>query len=247
MAQLYLDERNEEKYQSEMRKLLDLKPRNSQHLAHFVNFWIGRSQLDQADRWLAELKKVEPQGVAALEIEARMLDLRKHRPELLARLEAFRREVPIEIGAVADLLSRYGFAKEAEEAYKAFAAREPGQPQRTLALAKFLASHDRVAEAMGILEKAWSTCRPEEVAAASLSFYDAPSADATQRRQVEAWAAEAVRRRPDSDLLIARLGTIWIRQGRFDEAEALCRLVLASLILDNAGGRLQRHGLGARN
>ena len=57
LAQLYLSERNEEKYQSEMLKILDVKARNAQHLAHFVNYWIGRNQLDHADRWLAELKK----------------------------------------------------------------------------------------------------------------------------------------------------------------------------------------------
>ena len=61
-----------------------------------------------------------------------------------------------------------------------------------------------------------------------MSVYDVASADATQRRQVEAWTADAVRKRPDSALLTAGLGTIWIRQGRFDEAEALCRRVLAT-------------------
>ena len=165
LAQLYLGQREEQKYQDEMFKLLNLKVRNPQHLAHFVNYWIGRNQLDQADRWLAELKKAEPQGFAALELEARLLDLRKRKPELLALLEARGRQVPDQIGLVADLLNRYGFAKEAEAAYKAFIARDPKQPERILALAQFLARQDRVAEAMGILKKAWSTCRPEQVAA----------------------------------------------------------------------------------
>ena len=69
---------------------------------------------------------------------------------------------------MADLLSRYGFVKEAETAYKAFIARDPKQPERVLALAQFLARQDRVAEAMEILKKAWSTCRPEQVAIAAL-------------------------------------------------------------------------------
>src|SRR5271165_2508952 len=114
LARLYLGQPNEEKYQSEMVKLLKLKARNPQHLAHFVNYWIGRDQLDQADRWLAELKKAELQGVAALELEARLLDLRKRKPQLLALLEARGREVPDQVGPVADLLNRYGFAREAE-------------------------------------------------------------------------------------------------------------------------------------
>ena len=83
-------------------------------------------------------------------------------------MEARGRDVPDQIGSVADLLNRYGFAKEAEEAYKAFIARDPSQPERVLALAQFLARQDRVAEAMEILKKAWTTCRPEQVAAAAL-------------------------------------------------------------------------------
>ena len=227
LAQLYLGERDEEKYQSEMLKLLDLKARSPRHLAHFVNYWIGRNQLDQADRWLAELKKDDPRGLPALELEARLLDLRKRRPELLALLEARGRDLPDEIGAVADLLNRYGFAKEAELAYKAFAVRNPGQPERSLALAQFLARQDRVREAMGVLKKACSTCRPEQVAAAALKVFDAPSADQTQRRQVEAWVAEAVRKRPDVVGLKTKLGSICLWLGRFDEAAEWYRRVLA--------------------
>ena len=210
-----------------MLRLLSLRPRDTRHLVHFVDFWIGCNQLDEADRWLFELKKVEPHGLSSLELEVRVLDLRKRRPEVLARLEAFGREFPNEIGTVADLLNRYGFPKEAEQAYRAFVARTRASPADP-GIAKFLARQDRVAEAMGIFGKAWSTYRPEDVATAAMSVYDVASADATQRRQVEAWAADAVRKRPDSALLTAGLGTIWIRQGRFDEAEALCRRVLAT-------------------
>jgi predicted Zn-dependent protease len=210
-----------------MLKLLDHEPRDPRHLAHFVNHWIGRNQLDQADRWLAELKKAEPQGMGSLELETRLLDLRKRKPELQALLEARGRHVPDQIGPVADLLNRYGFAKEAEAAYKEFVAREPGQPERVLALARFLERQDRVAEAMEILKKAWSTCRPEQVAAVALSLYDAPSAGESERRQVEALVAEAVRKRPDATLLASKMGAIWVRQGRFDEAETLFRRLLA--------------------
>ena len=72
---------------------------------------------------------------------------------MLALLETCGREVPDQIGLVADLLNRYGFAKEAEEAYKTFVARDPKQPERILALAQFLAGQDRVAEAIEILKE----------------------------------------------------------------------------------------------
>jgi Flp pilus assembly protein TadD len=44
---------------------------------------------------------------------------------------------------------------------------------------------------------------------------------------VEAWVSTAVQKRPEALGLSARLGAIWIRQGRFDEAEALYRRIRA--------------------
>jgi tetratricopeptide (TPR) repeat protein len=234
LARLYLGQREETKYRAEMLKLLGRSVRIPEHLVHFVAFLIDGNQLDEADRWLAELRKVEPQGLPAVDLGSRLLDLRKRRPELLSLLEARGREVPDQIGTIADLLNRYGFAKQAEAAYKAFVARDPKQPERVLALAGFLARQDRVPEAMEMLKKAWATCRPEQVATAALPVFDAPSASEDQKRQVEAWLVEAVRQRPESVLLTAKLGSIWVNQGRFDETEALCRRVLVSAP-DNAG------------
>ncbi|MHB1556389.1 MAG: tetratricopeptide repeat protein [Isosphaeraceae bacterium] len=226
LAHLYLGQGKESTYQDQMQKLLATQARNPLHLAHFANHWIARNQLDQADHWLSELKKVDPRGRPALELEARLLDLRKRRGELLSLLQGRGHEAPDEIGAVADLLDRHGFAMEAEAAYRAFVAREPGQPERSLALAQFLVRQRRVPEAMKILEKAWTTCRPELVATAALPLYHAPSANEVQKLQVEGWIAEAVQKRPDSVGLATNLGIIRIFQGRFDEAEALNRRIL---------------------
>jgi tetratricopeptide (TPR) repeat protein len=226
LAKLYLGEREEVKYRGEMLKILDRKLRNPQHLAHYIGFLISRNELDQADRWLTELKRVEPQGLLALQLEAGLLDKRRRKPELLALLEARGRQVPDQIGPVADLLDRYGFTKEAEAAYKAFIARDPKQPERVLALVPLLGRQGRVAEAIKILSNAHATCRPEQVATYALSLYDAPSVDEDQRRQVEAWVAEASQRRPEMVSLSVRLGAIWTRQGRFDEVESLYRGIL---------------------
>jgi len=168
---------------------------------------------------------------------------------LLARLEAHGRDVPDQIGAVADLLNRYGFAKEAEAAYKAFIARDPKQPERALALAQFLARQDRPAEAMAILKQAWTTCRPEQVAAAALPVFDASSVTEADQRQVEAWLAAAVQKRPDAVLLASKLGALWIREGRFDEAEGLFRRLLAGApenvdVLNNLAWLLAMRGQG---
>jgi tetratricopeptide (TPR) repeat protein len=228
LARLYLSEGQKEMYQGEMLKLLDRGVKNPQHLAHYITFLIDRQQLDPADHWVAMLKQVEPQGLRALDLEARLLKIRKREPELLALLQARGRHVPDQIGPVADLLNHYGFAQEAEAAYKEFIARDPKQPERALALVPLLGREGRVAEAIKILSNAHATCRPEQVATYALSLYDAPSVDEDQRRQVEAWVAEACQKRPEVARLAVRLGGIWTRRGRFDEAEASFRRILAS-------------------
>ena len=129
---------------------------------------------------------------------------------------------------MADILNRFGFAKEAEAAYKAFIARDLKQPERVLALAQFQARQDRVAEAMAILKNALFDLPPRAGRRRLALALRAPSADETQKRQVEAWVAEAVRKRPEAVVLASKLGAVWIRQGRFDEAEGLLRRLLVS-------------------
>jgi tetratricopeptide (TPR) repeat protein len=81
---------------------------------------------------------------------------------------------------------------------------------------------------MAILSRAWKICPPEQVAVAALSIYDAQTSTPSQRKQVEVWLSEASQKRPDLVLLSNKLAAIWIRQGRFDEAEAVYRRIVES-------------------
>ena len=230
LAQLHLGQGEEAKYEDEMLGLLNRKDKDPRHLAHFVNHWIDRNQLDQADRWLAELKQADPRGLPALELEARLLDVKKRRPELLALLEARGRDVPDEIGAVADLLDRYGFAGEAEAAYKAFIARDPEQPERSLALAQFLARQDRVAEAMEILRESLDDLPTRAGRRRGAAGLRRPLG----RRGPEAPGGSLVgRSRPASGPMprpASRLGwVIWLWRGRLRRGASACAGSLAEL------------------
>jgi tetratricopeptide (TPR) repeat protein len=228
LAQLYLRGGQEAKYQQQMLKILEGNEKASLHLAHYTNYFISRNQLDQAERWLAVLRAQEPKGKWVLELEAALLKVRGRQLDLLTLLETRGREAPDQLGVVANLLNRYGFTKQAGEAYKAFVARDPKQPERRLALVPVLAGEGRTSEAFKILSEAWTACRPEQVAAAALALYDSPSADEAEKRQVEVWVAKAVEEVPAAVVLASRLGAIWNRQGRFEEAEALFRRLLLS-------------------
>ena len=228
LAQLYNKEKQDDKYRNEMRKLLDVDGKSPLHLAHFISFLIDRGDLREVDRWLAEFKKAEPQGLRTLEVEARLLRARNRDSELLALLQERGRTFPDQIATVAVLLDRYGFLKDAEKAYKESIARNPSEPERVLALVPFLARQDRIGEATKILKNSRETCRPEAVAFAALSLYDAPSSDKSLRREVEAWVSAAIQNNSAAAALRSKLAIIYWRQGRYDESESLLRQVLAN-------------------
>ena len=229
LAQLYLGQGKESKYQDEMLKLLATQgqePTASGPLRQPLD----RPQTARPGRSLAgRVEEGRSQGPASAWSwrpgcstcgSAIPSYWRCWRPAAVKSLT--------QIGAVADLLNRYGFAEEAETAYKTFAAREPKQPERDLALARFMGRQDRVTEAIVILKRAWTSCRHEQVAAVALSVYSAPSATDVQKRQVEAWVSEAVRTHPEADLLASKLAVLYIYQGQFDAAEGLFRRILSS-------------------
>lgn len=233
LAQLYYRERDEKKYEDEMLKLVVAgKSTSPLFLGHYIAYLIRSKQLDHARSWLAELKKSAPQSVATLELEVMLLKARNPAkttlPEVRDLLVERGRTYPDLIGPVAALLGSYGFPAEAEAAYKEFMVRDPGKPERELALASFLATQKgRLEEALEHLSHACKTCPLEQVAYAALALYDAPSVTESQRKQVEAWVSEASQRRPDLTVLANKLAALWIRQGRFDEAEAVYRRILS--------------------
>ncbi len=228
LGQLYLSQGREDGYRREMQSVVKGDAVEPAHLAQYIAFLIRRNELGKVDGLLAELKRIDPSGLDWLNLQAALLETRKQGPKLLALLEAHGREFPDHLGRVADLLSRSGFAREAEQAYKANVARDPGRPQAVLKLVEFLGQQNRVQEAMSLLKKTWLSCPRDLVAMAALSVYDAPSIRREDREQVDAWVTEAASKLPANPSLIVKLSGLRIRQGRFEEAERLCRQVLES-------------------
>ena len=230
LAKAYLSERLESKYQSQMNKLLASGVKNPRHMVHFVDFLLDRRELGQAEHWVAELRRLLPRSLSRArtggssarpaEAHARAAGAACSTVSVSSRMRS---------ASVAGLFERFGFAREAEAACRAFIARNPNEPERVLVLASFLARQDRTKEAIALLDLAWKTCRPEAVALTALVLYVAPSADENLKHRVEVWVAEALRKSPSAaGLLGPRLAAVYCRQGRFDEAEALLRQSLLS-------------------
>jgi tetratricopeptide (TPR) repeat protein len=164
----------------------------------------------------------------AFRVQADLFKLRNQEAELLALLKRKALEQPEQLAALGALLDGYGFPEEAESAYRKFADADLKQPVRQLMLADFVAGRDRPAEAMELITRFKSAVPIEQVAAAALTVYNAPSVTAEQKQLIETWILEAIQKRPDLLALSSKLALIRIDQGRVDEAETLFRRVLAS-------------------
>ena len=197
LAKIYLAERLVDKYRGQMIKILAAGAKNPAHIVHFVDFLIGRQELDQADHWVAELKQVmRPSLRACSSFEARLLKARNRDGELRELLQARARQNPDEIGVVAGLFDRLGFAKEAEAAYKSFIARKPNEPERALSLASFLARQDRTKEAVAILDQAVEDLPSRGGGGGVTAALCRTLHRRELRRRVEAWVSAAIKASP---------------------------------------------------
>ena len=227
LAKLYLIENMVEKYEREMLTMVGPGKANlADTLAHYSRFLLDRNRIDEADRYINLLLKADPLGLTTLELDAQLLSLRNQRLQLLAAIEEHGRKVPDQIGQVGNMLARYGFAREAEQAYKAYVARDPDRHERVLALARFYATTGRTSEAMKILSQTWMSLGKEQVAQVALAVYDSPAAAASEKQQVRTWVETVVKAQPDS-VLKGRLAGMRLQDGKTEEAISGLREILA--------------------
>ena len=228
LAQLYRGSRDWPKCRDQMLGLLGERNRDPNHLANFVNWVIEQNDLDQAERWLQDYKPTESsQSLVLLELKSRLLKARGRGADLFALLRRYSEQHPDQLGEVCALFERYGFTKEAEQAYRAFAAQEASQPARIIALIGFLSRQHRDQEALALCEQARKTCPPQPLAAASLAVVlDGKTLTEEQRHRVVAWLEDAVRRHSNSTQLRLNLAMLRSTERRYDQAESIYREVL---------------------
>ena len=230
LATLYSAERDWPKCRAEMRKVLEEGSRQPQHLIFYVNLMIQLGVLDEAEHWLRTLKPLVPADQARLvvELESRLIKARNHKPELASLIRNYVERYPDQVGFAALFLDRFGLQKEAEQAYRASVARNPDEPERTLALIEYLARHDRSQEALDLYKPAIKKWRPEAVALAGLAIYKAKSVTEPQRRKVAAWLEEMVQQKPENVFLLTKLAVLRTLQGNYVKAEAIYRRLLGT-------------------
>jgi len=222
LAQLYEADGNWSKAREQLRSLLAGDGENPVYLAHNTLILLRQGLTDEAQSWLDKLEKLEPRSLRTLGLKARLLKARGRADEAAALLGALVREKADQVGYVAKLLEELGQVAAAEKLYRQFAS-ESLEPQAILVLAGFLGRQNRLAEALDLCEKAWTSCRPEAAAAATVAvLYSAPIDNAQCQRAAQS-LERALRKTPRSAGLLFHLANIRSLEGRYSEAETLYR------------------------
>ncbi len=198
------------------------------YIAFLVSVLLELGDLSQAEKWTVEYNQLEPQGPRALDLEAALLKAKKQTEVLRSRLEKYTIEHSKQIRFVAKLFDRYGFAKQAESAYRSAVSQQPGEAQNTFALIDFLARQNRAGDALSLCDKAWRALPSDMVAGVSASIATYAKLTDPQAFQIESWLLKAVEQQPNNLALQVRMARFRAFQSRYDEVEALYRRVLAA-------------------
>ncbi|HXG12847.1 MAG TPA: tetratricopeptide repeat protein, partial [Gemmataceae bacterium] len=196
------------------------------YLAAYVRALLRHGEVEAARPLCDRLEKLEPKGLRAAEMRARLLHAQGRTAEAVALLQKFAQNADApQAGLVAALLEELGQPALAEDLYRRFVAASP-QPEAVLVLIEYLGRQQRVREALELCERAWQTCPPEAVAAASVIVLRAGEADPELYRPVERRLEAAIEKDPRSVGLLFILANFRDLQGRYDEVKALYRQVL---------------------
>lgn len=228
LAMLHGSNRDLERCDAQMRRLLASPRRTPAQLAYMVVLQLDRQRVDDARTWLAALEKEEPGGQRALQLACRLLDREGSRDALRRRLLDHAASKPADLPLVAALLERHGFLDQAEAAYRQFAAEGSDRPARTLLVVEFLGRRGRVAEALDLAETLRTTVPPSALLAIAVPATLNPDASESDRLRVEAWLDEALTATPADPILRLKRANLRLYQGRGDEARSIYAEILTS-------------------
>jgi len=200
--------------------------------AILVERLIEHGELSSARTWLAKLRSVAPEAPATLALEAKLAIAENDRPTAVAAARKLMPsgDVPLEqvpqLMSVAKLMEELGFPKAADKVLGDYAERST---DGVLARAEFLGRQKRSAEALDLLEKAWSRLPLARLLQSALVVARGqgatPPKEMTDR--LDQWFTKARREDPDSVVISLLQAELRELEGRSGEVEGMYRELLS--------------------
>jgi tetratricopeptide (TPR) repeat protein len=194
-------------------------------LASAGRFLVRHGDLDGAAMALSGLEKSRPQQPTTVkELRARMLHAQNRTSEAVDLLKEVAAMDGTDRSAVAGVLEEIGQFPEAEAQLREL-VRLSRRPDDRLKLASYLVRRKRCPEALYECDRAWANCPPVAVAEICLTALAEMPPDPSAIGRV-ADRLEALSKSGDDLALLGALAAVRNFQGRFDDAEAIYRVIL---------------------
>jgi tetratricopeptide (TPR) repeat protein len=213
LAQLYESDRNWTKASEKLLELIASKQgKTPEIVAFYIRALLRHDRVSDARVLMSDLETMDPNSARTVGLKARLLTEENKGDEAgrllkdFARKEFAAKKDPQTLSRFASLLADLGRPAEAEELYRLNVAEtEKTRPESVLGLASFLASHGKLGEALDLCERVSDRCSPELVAVVAVGSLRLAKATDADRKRVQTWLDEMIRKKPDSvNLLVAR-------------------------------------------
>jgi tetratricopeptide (TPR) repeat protein len=181
---------------------------NPTYVAYYGLGLIRRGEVDEAERWVGTLERLQPGTLRTTELRARLLaaagELSKASDLLLARAE--KADVPL--APIARLLEELGATGSAESLYRKLVAAS-ARPEASLLLASFYGRQNRVADALQLCERVRTAADPETVSGTYVDvLYSARDPQTEQIRLAVTRVEEALAKKPESAALLGMMAAL---------------------------------------
>ena len=195
-------------------------------LAYAIRDRLRHREFKEAQALLVELQELEPNAFLTITMQAAVFQARGLGAQAVQILETFARRKDADLVEVAAALEELGQVAAADGMYRRHFAAQP-QPEALLARARFLGRQKRVAEALALCEQAGQSA-PNAAAPVCVAVLHAASATPADCQRVADWLTAKLAESPDALPLRLALAEVRDRQGRYVDAIACYRAVLAN-------------------
>jgi tetratricopeptide (TPR) repeat protein len=209
LAQLYDADGNWTKANERFLSLCSRPGATPEILGYYIRALLRHDQAGNARVLLGKLEALEPRSPLTAELKARLLKEENKGDEAgrllndFARTDFALRKDPQTLLVFARMLDDIGRPVESEALYRLCVAEtEKTRPESLLALASFMAVHNRMGEAFDLCEKAAEHCPAEKVATVFVGSLRLGEPTEADRKRVQDWLEGALRKKPESVYLL---------------------------------------------
>jgi cellulose synthase operon protein C len=207
---------------------------NPLYLLLCVRALVRLDDVVQASVWASKLESIYPGQPQAIEARSLVLKAQGHADQAGALVRKYAREAyqarkdPQFLRGSAVLAEELGRPFEAEDLFRFYRQEVEGKkPEAVLDLAGFLARQGRLADALDLCDRAWTTCKTEAVAFTAVASLGASKHPAeVDFRRVEQSLDAALAKKPENATLLLFKADLRKLEGRADETEPLYRDLL---------------------